>query len=121
MFAKAFWSELDSFKIDEIGLWEMFEIYYILESYLGVIYEKTLPKILDWEDDHAEFLDFEFIKPLVQFKEKILQKFYVKTEDFILDFKTNLLQDWIFETPKQMNELLYILKGLVGIIDFNRP
>lgn len=50
----------------------MFEIYYILESYLGCIYEKTLPSILDDDDDHSEFHDFEFIKPLISFKEKIL-------------------------------------------------
>jgi len=95
----------------------MFEIFYILESYMSFIYEKTLPWVLEQEQDLKEIQNLEFMRPLISFKDKVLTNFIMKSEEFIIEFKQKLVKDMIFEIPKLVSELQYILKGLVGIFN----
>ena len=41
----------------------------------------------------------------------------LKAEEYIVEFKQKLVQDKIFEIPTYMQDLQYILKGLIGIFE----
>lgn len=118
-FAKSFKKEIENFDFNKIELRELFEIFYILENYVSFIYEKTLPRIFDSEDEeyvNQQILNFEFIKPLIQFREVVLKEFIEKSEDRVLEFKQCLIDDRVFEIPKVFKELKYIFNGLIGVV-----
>ena len=81
-FQKASNKEIENVDLNKIELKEIFEIFYILENYVSFIYEKTLPKIFTSEKSDSEIrqqiLKFEFIKPLISFRETILKEFIEK-------------------------------------------
>lgn len=58
------------------------------------------------------------MRPLIQFKENnLLKNMILKAEEYIVEFKQKLVQDKIFEIPTYMQDLQYILKGLIGIFE----
>ena len=60
-------------------------------------------------------MKFEFIKPLVSFRETILKEFIEKSEDRVLEFKQCLIDERVFDIPKIFKELKYIFNGLIGV------
>lgn len=88
---------------------------------MSFIYGKTLPKIYSNKEDDDEYvrkqvLKFEFIKPLISFRETILKEFIEKSEDRVLEFKQCLIDEKVFELPKVFKELKHIFNGLIGVI-----
>lgn len=39
------------------------------------------------------------MKPLINFKEKLMENFILKSEEFVIEFKAKLVKDMIFEIP----------------------
>jgi hypothetical protein len=118
-FSKMFKKEIENFDLNKIDLKELFEIFYILENHVTFIFEKTLPKIFDNSKDKKisqKIKQFEFIKPLVSFRETILKEFIEKSEDRVLEFKQCLIDERVFDIPKIFKELKYIFNGLIGVV-----
>lgn len=118
-FSKMFKKEIENFDLNKIDLKELFEIFYILENHVTFIFEKTLPKIFDNIKDKKisqKIMKFEFIKPLISFRETILKEFIEKSEDRVLEFKQCLIDERVFDIPKIFKELKYIFNGLIGVI-----
>ena len=83
-FRKALNKEIENVDLNKVELKEIFEIFYILENYVSFIYDKTLPKIFTSSKGDNEIrqqiLKFEFIKPLISFRETILKEFIEKLQ-----------------------------------------
>lgn len=119
-FVKKFKKEIDSFEFNKLDLKELFEVFYVIENYMTVITQRTLPKIFDEDEDpdyvSQRILSFEFIKPLSKIRKSILKDFTDKSDERMQEFKQSLLDEKIFEIPKIFKELKYIFNGLISIL-----
>ena len=80
--------------LEEVGTKETFEIFYLVENYLGVIYEKTIHYLNDdSKTGHESMKTLYLMKPLFNFREKIVKEFNSKSQSAIYDYKEILLSD----------------------------